>query len=149
MYCGSCGSLINEDRSFCGHCGAPIPKPGSQPTVPVQQIQPQYYSPIPAAAFPAPAKKSGAMAITGFVLGFVTLSLAWVIFFNILTPLTGIPGVIFSIIGIAKKNGGRKALAVIGLVACLVGMTFAALSWASVWSYDVYKFLEPIYKLIY
>ena len=117
--------------------------------MPQPAMPPQYYSPIPAAAFPAPAKKSGGMAVAGFVLGFVTLSLAWVIFFNILTPLTGIPGVVFSIIGIAKKNGGRKALAVIGLITCLVGMTFAVLSWVSFWSNDVYNFLEPIYKLIY
>ena len=98
---------------------------------------------------PAPAKKSGGKAVAGFVLGFLTLSFAWVIFFNFFSFLFGIPGAILSIIAIAKKNGGKKVLAVIGLIACLIGMTFTILSWASIWSYDAYKILEPIAKWIY
>lgn len=155
MYCSSCGSMINDDQPVCANCGAPVVKPASQPAVQVQQPQPVLQSqavPVPfkpAATSPAPAKKSKGAAIAGFVLGIFTMSLAWVIFFNILCAITGLAGTVFSILGLARKNGGLKAMAVIGLIANIIGMVYAFLTWASMWSNDIYEFLEPIANLIY
>jgi hypothetical protein len=169
MYCSSCGSLISEGQSFCPNCGAPVSQPAPQPAVQVQQPQPsvqpvvqaqpsaqpiaqpvaQPVSPQPAAASPARVKKSKGFAIAGFILGLETLPISWVIFVNILSIFTGLAGVILSIIGLTRKNGALKVLAIIGLITSFVGMVYSILSWATFWSHDVYEFMEPVFELLY
>ena len=82
MYCNSCGSLNKDGQSFCAACGAPLSYQASQPVVPVQPqmyVQPQ---PVPIqTAVPARPKKSKWAAITGFVLGIITLDLSLLIVF--------------------------------------------------------------------
>ena len=138
MYCSSCGSLINEGQSFCANCGAPAPKPAAQPVA-----QPQPYA---ASGHP---KQSNGTAITAFILGIVTLSFAWVIFVNAFSVFTGLAGIILAIISLTKKNCKLKPMAIIGLIACAIGMVYSILMWASFWSPEVYNFMEPIFKLVY
>lgn len=163
MYCSSCGSSVNEGQSFCPNCGAPVAQPAPQPAVQVQQpqpvaqpvaqpvqqpvAQPVYAQPVAASA--APAKKSRGFAIAGFILGLYTLPMSWVIFFNIISVFTGLAGVIISIIALTKKNGRLKAMAVIGLIMSSLGMIYSILSWASMYSNEVYKFMTPIFDLLY
>lgn len=159
MYCSSCGSSVNEGQSFCPNCGAPVAQPAPQPAVQVQQpqpvaqpvqqpvAQPVYAQPVAASA--APAKKSRGFAIAGFILGLYTLPMSWVIFFNIISIFTGLAGVIISIIALTKKNGRLKAMAVIGLIMSSLGMIYSILSWASMYSNEVYKFMTPIFDLLY
>jgi len=155
MYCSSCGSSVNEGQSFCPNCGAPVAQPAPQPAVQVQQPQPvaqPVAQPVytqPAAASPAPAKKSRGFAIAGFILGLYTLPMSWVIFFNIISIFTGLAGVIISIIALTKKNGRLKAMAVIGLIMSSLGMIYSILSWASMYSNEVYKFMTPLFDLLY
>ncbi len=163
MYCSSCGSSVNEGQSFCPNCGAPVAQPAPQPAVQVQQPQPVaqpvaqpvpqpvakpvYAQPVAASA--APAKKSRGFAIAGFILGLYTLPMSWVIFFNIISVFTGLAGVIISIIALTKKNGRLKAMAVIGLIMSSLGMIYSILSWASMYSNEVYNFMTPIFDLLY
>ena len=35
MYCANCGSIVSENKNFCGNCGAPVNPQGAQ--IPVQQ----------------------------------------------------------------------------------------------------------------
>ncbi len=163
MYCSSCGSSVNEGQSFCPNCGAPVAQPAPQPAVQVQQPQPVaqpvaqpvpqpvakpvYAQPIAASA--APAKKSRGFAIAGFILGLYTLPMSWVIFLNIISVFTGLAGVIISIIALTKKNGRLKAMAVIGLIMSSLGMIYSILSWASMYSNEVYNFMTPIFDLLY
>lgn len=159
MYCSSCGSSVNEGQSFCPNCGAPVAQPAPQPAVQVQQpqpvaqpvqqpdAQPVYTQPVAASA--APAKKSRGFAIAGFILGLYTLPMSWVIFFNIISVFTGLAGVIISIIALTKKNGRLKAMAVIGLIMSSLGMIYSILSWASMYSNEVYNFMTPIFDLLY
>ena len=35
MYCANCGSIVSENKNFCGNCGAPVNPQASQ--IPVQQ----------------------------------------------------------------------------------------------------------------
>lgn len=35
MYCAKCGSLVSENKNFCGNCGAPVKPQAAQ--IPVQQ----------------------------------------------------------------------------------------------------------------
>ena len=159
MYCSSCGSSVNEGQSFCPNCGAPVAQPAPRPAVQVQQPQPvaqQVQQPVaqpvytqPVAASAAPAKKSRGFAIAGFILGLYTLPMSWVIFFNIISIFTGLAGVIISIIALTKKNGRLKAMAVIGLIMSSLGMIYSILSWASMYSNEVYKFMTPIFDLLY
>lgn len=145
MYCSSCGSLINEGQSFCANCGAPVPKPEAQPVAqPVAQVA----QPKPYAASGHP-KQSNGTAITAFILGIVTLSFAWVIFVNAFSVFTGLAGIILAIISLTKKNCKLKPMAIIGLIACAIGMVYSILMWASFWSPEVYNFMEPIAKLVY
>ena len=163
MYCSSCGSSVNEGQSFCPNCGAPVAQPAPQPAVQVQQpqpvaqpvaqpvpqpaAQPVYAQPVAASA--APAKKSRGFAIAGFILGLYTLPMSWVIFLNIISVFTGLAGVIISIIALTKKNGRLKAMAVIGLIMSSLGMIYSILSWASMYSNEVYNFMTPIFDLLY
>lgn len=163
MYCSSCGSSVNEGQSFCPNCGAPVAQPAPQPAVQVQQpqpvaqpvaqpvpqpaAQPVYTQPVAASA--APAKKSRGFAIAGFILGLYTLPMSWVIFLNIISVFTCLAGVIISIIALTKKNGRLKVMAVIGLIMSSLGMIYSILSWASMYSNEVYNFMTPIFDLLY
>ena len=168
MYCSSCGSLINEGQSFCANCGAPAPKPAAQPVAQAAQPQPTAQpqpvvqaQPVPAAqpvapvaqpkpyADTKPVKHSNGAAITAFILGIVTLSFAWVIFVNAFSVFTGLAGIILAIISLTKKNCKLKPMAIIGLIACAIGMVYSILMWASFWSPEVYNFMEPIAKYLY
>ena len=97
----------------------------------------------------SPVRKSKGTAIAGFVLGMVTPGFAWIIFVNAVSILTGLAGTVISIISLARKNSGLKVLAVIGLIASLIGMIFSVLMWTSFWSDDIYQFLEPVAEFLY
>ena len=116
---------------------APAPQPVAQPVQPVQQysqpapqpVQPvqQYAQPVqqaqpvyvqPVVAVPAEQKKSSGMAIAGLIMGIFTLIFCWVPF---VSWILGLLGLIFSIIGIAKKNGGAKGAAITGLILTILG----------------------------
>ena len=103
----------------------------AQPVQPVYQqpVQPVYQQPVYQAAQPiyqqnaGTGKRSNGAAVAGLVMGILTLVLFWVPFFNILTTaILGLMGLIFSIVGICKKNASGKAMAIIGLVLTLLGI---------------------------
>ena len=169
MYCSSCGSLIKEGQSFCANCGAPVApavvqgtpvvqaQPVAQPVVqaqpvaqPVVQAQP-VSQPLSAAqpASPAPAKKAKSFSIAGFIIGLETLAFSWILFVNALSVVTGLIGAVFSIIALVRKKCGLKVLAVIGLIANVVGLVLSVLIWATMWSNDVYEFMEPFFRWFY
>ena len=169
MYCSSCGSLIKEGQSFCANCGAPVApavvqgtpvvqaQPVAQPVVqaqpvaqPVVQAQP-VSQPLSAAqpASPAPAKKAKSFSIAGFIIGLETLAFSWILFVNALSVVTGLIGAVFSIIALVRKKCGLKVLAVIGLIANVVGLVLSVLIWATMWSNDVYEFMEPLFRWFY
>ncbi len=175
MYCSSCGSLIKEGQSFCANCGAPVAPAVTQPVVqaqPVAQqvvqaqpvVQPQPVAqqaaaaqaqpvsqPLPAAqpVSPTPVKKAKSFSIAGFIIGLETLAFSWIIFVNALSVVTGLIGAVFSIIALVRKKCGLKVLAVIGLIANVVGLVLSVLLWATMWSNDVYEFMEPFFRWFY
>lgn len=177
MYCSSCGSLINEGQSFCANCGAPVAKPvtaaqpvaAAQPVVAAQPVtaaqpvaQPAVQAqpiaqPQPAAqpvvqaqpVSPAPVKKSKGFSIAGFIIGLETLAFSWIIFVNAVSIVTGLVGAVFSIVALVRKKCGLKILAIIGLIANVVGLVLSVLIWATMWSNDVYEFMEPFFRWFY
>ncbi len=170
-FCSNCGAPAPKPAA------QPVAQPQPQPVVQAAQPQPAVQAQQPAAqpqpvvqmqAQPVPApqpvaqvaqpkpyaasghpKQSNGTAITAFILGIVTLSFAWVIFANAFSVFTGLAGIILAIISLTKKNCKLKPMAIIGLIACAIGMVYSILMWASFWSPEVYNFMEPIFKLVY
>lgn len=111
-------------------------QPGYQPQYPQQPVenyQPQYPQPQYPGAYPnmqppvqgyyppqqAPDSRGG-MAITGLVLGIISL-LAWLI--PCLGALVSIPGIIFAALGM--KSIRRKTMATWGLVLSIIGIVLS------------------------
>ena len=93
-------------------------QPAAQPVQPMYQ-QPMYAAqPVGAAPLSqAPVKSSNAPAVVGMIFGILAFILFWIPVFNIITTaLFGLLGLIFSIVGLVKKNAKGKAMAVVGLV---------------------------------
>lgn len=151
MYCRSCGAPVEDGKAFCANCGSPVqitqPQPAVQPQ-PVYQ-QPQAVVLQPATPTAAPVKRSRAAAIAGFILGIPSLYLSWIFYINVISIITGLAGIILSIIGITKKNGALKPMAVIGLILSFIGFTFACLVWAATWSPEVNSLIGPILDYLY
>lgn len=137
-FCSNCGAAAPQ----------PVAQPASQPNtttatqpgytqpeaVPVQPVyqeppyqqpaaQPVYAQPVMAAAMPAaPVKAKNGPATAGLVFGILTIVFSWIPFFNLFTTsILGLLGLIFSIIGLAKKNAGGKPKAAVGLVLTILG----------------------------
>lgn len=167
MYCSSCGSLIKDGQSFCANCGTPAtqpvqpvqsvppvqtaPQPAVQP-VPQPAVQPVYYQsvpPMPAAVPEAPVKKSKGLAIAGFILGISAVAFCFIIFVNLVSIFEGLTGAILSILGLVKKNGKLKAMAVIGLILSVFALFVSGLMWATFWSDDAYDLFNSLFGWVY
>ena len=112
--------------------GFPAPQPPQQraPVVhgPQQGFGPNAYGPP---GYPPPyygppmiARKTNGMAVTGMVLGIVSLVLFWAWF---LGPVLAVLGVIFSSVGISQCNREQqegKGMAIAGLVCSLISAAF-------------------------
>lgn len=156
MYCNSCGSMINEGQSFCPNCGAPVNKPvqpAPQPAVQqYQPAQPVYQQPVqqvPAVAPAAPVKASRGFAIGSLILGINTVEFCFIVFVNLFSIITGLAGIILSILGLTRKNGKLKGLAVIGLILSVFGLLCASLMWLSMWSDDASKLFDILFGWIF
>lgn len=123
---------------------APAPQPVQpvyqqpQPVQPVYQqpvyqqpqaVQPVYQQPVyqqpvyQQVASAKPAKLGNGAATAGLVFGILTLVFFWIPLFNIFTTaIFGLLGLIFSIVGLAKKNAGGKGKAIAGLILTLLGV---------------------------
>ena len=142
MYCSSCGSMIKDGQSFCASCGAPVTAP----------VQPAYYQPAPQVPYAvpvAPVKKSKGLAIAGFILGISAVAFCFIIFVNLVSIFEGLAGAILSILGLVKKNGKLKAMAVIGLILSVFALFVSGLMWATFWSDDAYDLFNSLFGWVY
>ena len=127
MYCESCGSFISDGQAFCSNCGAPAPSsepaPGpaaaqpvyAQPVQPVQPVfqQPVYPQQVIITQMPRERVRINGAATTGLVFGIISLVCFWI---PAVGQLPAFFGLLFSIIGVAKKNAGGKGRAIAGLI---------------------------------
>lgn len=122
MFCGKCGANIPDENTFCSQCGSPIPNVSDLSSV---QPDTQTFQPVPVImmAQPGPVKRTNGAAIAGFVLGIVSVCLCWVPYVGL---LLGIVGLIFSIVGISKKNacGSGGGFAITGLILSIIAGLF-------------------------
>jgi len=88
-------------------------------TFPTQQV----HTPPPAESR-KPAR-FGALAWTAVILGIVGVVCSWVIFLNNLTAIAAFIGVV---LGVIALFGTRKVLAAVGVVLCVLAITFTVLA---------------------
>lgn len=161
MFCESCGSQVPDGQAFCSNCGKPVAQPAAQPVQPVQQYaqpvqpvaaQPVYTQPV-AQPQPVvqvqptpvvvvqqqPAKRGNGMATAGLVFGILTLVFCWVPFLN---WFLGLLGLIFSIVGVARKNVGGKGAAIAGLILTILGSIIGFILVFAVLGTGVSSYLE-------
>lgn len=67
-------------------------------------------------------QNSNKFATTSMVLGIITLLVCWV---PILSIITGIVGIVISIISLVKED--RKWMAILGMIFAIIGLTIAAI----------------------
>ena len=155
MFCESCGSFIPDGQSFCSNCGAAAPQPvqpAAQPVQPLQGVpvtpQPAYQEPVyqqPAYAQPvavtatataaATTKRKNGMATAGMIFGILAVCFCWIPVFNIfITPTLGLLGLIFSIVGLVKKNVKGKGMAIAGLILSVLATVFVVLYYVYIYS---------------
>lgn len=161
MFCESCGSQVPDGQAFCSNCGAAVAQPAPQAAPAAQPVyqqpvaqpvyqqpaaQPVYQQPVaqpvqvqPVVVINQPQRKSTGMAIAGLVMGILTLVFCWVPFVGF---ILGLLGLIFSIVGIAKKDGGAKGAAIAGLVLTLIGAIVSIVVVGSVLTTGVSSYLE-------
>lgn len=94
---------------------------------PVQMAQP-IYQPVyqqPVIITPIDNRKriNGA-ATAGLIFGIITLCVSWI---PVVNGLPAIPGLIFSIAGVAKKDAGGKGRAITGLIMSSIGLFISIL----------------------
>lgn len=117
---------------------APQPvQPVQQYAQPVQQAQPVYVQPV--VAIPAQPRKSSGMAIAGLIMGIFALVLCW---FPVVNWILGLLGLIFSIVGIAKKNGGAKGAAIAGLILTILGVVLSVVVFGAILGTSMNQYLE-------
>ena len=113
MYCGKCGANVPDGNVFCSNCGAPVSGSADQPSS-FPGAQPV---PVIMVNQPAPVRSNG-IAIVGLVFSIIGLCAFWIPYFGLC--FAGL-GLIFSIIGVAKKNAVKGA-AITGLVLSIVAV---------------------------
>lgn len=96
-----------------------------QPVQMAQPIyQPVYQQPVIITPINNTRTRVNVAATVGLVLGIITLCAAWIPVVNV---LPAIPGLIFSIAGVAKKDAGGKGRAITGLIMSSIGLFISIL----------------------
>lgn len=119
MYCSKCGTAIPDDSVFCSSCGATISNSAEQVTSqPV--VQPAQTVPVIMVTQPNPATtvRSNGAGVAGLVFGILSLCLGWIPYVGWLFIVLGL---IFSIVGLAKRNA-TKGAAIAGLILSIIGV---------------------------
>ena len=106
MYCKKCGKEVEEGSAFCPYCGADLRD---------QEAEVIDADDASVSEDNGPWK---VFALIGFILGII--SLAGSILFIGLT--TGVPGIVFSILGKKSSNPTRKSQAAKGLKMSIWGL---------------------------
>lgn len=96
-----------------------------QPVPPVySQPQPIYQQPVIITRLPMERKRINGAATAGLILGILSLAICWLPGLSFIPSLLGL---LFSIIGAARKNAGGKGRAIAGLIMSGIGLLIAVL----------------------
>ena len=120
MYCNKCGTNIPDDSAFCPVCGTSFADLTTQNPI---QDAPQSVQSIPVivASQTQNVSRSNGMGTAGLILGIVGMFFSWIPYVGWIIPLLGL---IFSIIGLAKRNVVKGA-AIAGLILSILSVFFS------------------------
>ena len=93
--------------------------------------QPVYAQPVLVAQQPAPAKRGNGMATAGLVFGILTFVFCFIpsLYYGF-----GLLGLIFSIVGLVKKNAPGKGKAIAGLILAVLGVIAGIIIQETFWT---------------
>lgn len=133
MFCKNCGKKINDNMTFCPHCGTTVTKPNTavKPVEPAPAPAPVPEEPVVTekkADVKKPEKKTNVLALVGFVLSICNcLIFSWLNYRVYICTTLGAATLTVSIIGFIfaeKKGYNFKGLALAGLLIGLVEVIF-------------------------
>lgn len=101
-------NLSGEESSFCRYCGTPFKKDATYCPYCGKGVFSSEETPVNQSISSLPKKDRSGFAITSLVLGILSL---------IFGPITGIPALIFGIIGIKST---KKNLAIVGIIMSII-----------------------------
>ena len=157
-FCSNCGTPVSRPQAqpaqaapapvaaapvVAAPVAAAAPAPAAQPVQPVYQqpavqpVQPVYQpvaqpvQPVYQQAPAAPVKRGNGPATAGLVFGILTMVFCWIpgIFWGF-----ALFGLIFSIIGVAKRNASGKGKAIAGLILTVLGLIFGIVIQETFWT---------------
>ena len=111
MYCKKCGKMVEDGSAFCPYCGADL----REQQVEAKEVDEFVAEPVAENEDNGPWK---VFALVGFILGIV--SLAGSLFMAGLG--TGVPGIVFSILGKKSNNPDKQEKAAKGLKLSIWGL---------------------------
>lgn len=116
MKCKYCGQEVLDNENYCKNCGARVEKETFVGEEKVEVVEKQ------------PLKCWSVFANTSRTLGIITLCIFWIPIFGLFGTLTGVPGIVFGVLG--KKAKTEEALynAKKGFITSLVG-TILSIVW--------------------
>lgn len=124
-FCSKCGMEIADDVAFCPGCGSPVGNEApAQSPAPQQPVYQQPVNPAPAA--PAAPRKTPVFSILGFIFSLISLPLFFIgaganspflVYFSMALIIVGL---VFSIIGIAKRR--LLGMAIVGLIFSIIDL---------------------------
>ena len=121
--CIKCGAEMQDDVQFCPACGAPQQAQEAPQQPYYAQPQQPYYAPQQ----PAQVKPFPVFGLIGMIAGIVAVITTWFLFY--LGIAFSIVGIIFSAIGMAKRNENRMpGMAIAGLVCSIVAIVLTIVS---------------------
>jgi len=115
MFCGKCGSAVNDGMSFCPNCGAPVNEVSEQQPI-SQTIGPDMQTSIvqqPIVLTQSAEIKENGFAIAGLIISLFSLVSITFNYVNIIIPLIAL---VLSIFGVTRKNSKRKGFAIVGII---------------------------------
>jgi hypothetical protein len=121
MDCKYCGQEILDNENYCKNCGARVEKDTFVGEEKVEVVEKQ------------PLKCWSVFANTSKILGIITLCIFWIPIFGLFGTLTGIPGIVFGVLG--KKANTEEAInnAKKGFITSLIGTILSVVLFISIY----------------
>lgn len=142
--CSQCGNQNEDNLNFCTECGASLIEAQAQPEVQVQpEVQPQYQQTqnqqtgyqqnsyqqtgYQQPLNPTPGAKNKAVA--ALVLGIVGIVTYWIMWFNIISLVISIVGIVLAVKARNEIPDGYagKGMATAGLVLSIIGTVLSGI----------------------
>ena len=126
MFCPSCGAKNADSSKFCETCGAPMDRPSTVQTVPVQPVP--AYTPPPVAMSAGTGSQPVMTENVGGIYSKIAIVIAIIAIF-VAPFILGPIAIILGYIGYKKGDTGTGKLAmIIGVICTILGLILSAIA---------------------